>query len=119
MPQVTLQAILVGMVLLVIIDTPWLLINQTWAGGMIRSIQGSSMSIRAVPAILVYLFMAYLLLIPKTYAEAFIMGACVYGVYDATNYATLKDYSPLFAVADTTWGGVLLSTAWWIRKKYM
>jgi uncharacterized membrane protein len=119
MPEVTLQALLVGIVLLIIIDIPWLLINQSWAGGMIKSIQGSAMSIRLGPALLVYLFMSYLLLIPESYGEAFIMGACIYGVYDATNYATLKAYSAAFAIADTTWGGVLMSTAWWIRKNYL
>jgi len=118
MIRVTLKSIVIGAVLLMLIDLPWLYINQSWASKMIRGIQGSAMKVRFLPAILVYVFMAYILLIPKSYGEAFLMGAAVYGVYDATNYATLDKYCPVFAVADTLWGGVLLSSAWWVRKNY-
>jgi len=68
---------------------------------------------------MVYLLLAYLLTVPRTVEEAFLLGAATYGVYDATNYATLKNYSPVFAVADTLWGGILLSTAWIIRRKWV
>lgn len=115
MIRVTLNSMAIGTVLLMAIDIPWLYINQSWASKMIRGIQYAPMKIRLLPAALVYVFMAYLLLIPKSYGEAFLMGVAVYGVYDATNYATLDRYCPVFAVADTLWGGVLLSTAWWIR----
>lgn len=74
------------------------------------------MKIRVLPAIITYIFLAYLLTIPKSMGEAFLIGFATYGVYDATNYATLKGYSPTFAVADTLWGGVLMSAAWSARK---
>lgn len=32
------------------------------------------------------------------------LGACVYGVYNATNMAIFKDYDYKTALADTTWG---------------
>jgi len=115
----SLRSFIIGALLLMVIDIPWLYINQTWAGSMIQTIQGSKITLRYFPALLVYLFMSYLLTFPTSYNEAFLMGACVYGVYDATNYATIKDYDPIFAVADTTWGGILLSSAWWIQKKYL
>ena len=119
MTRITLKSIVLGSILLLIIDSPWLYVNQKWAGSMIQKIQGSPISIRIFPSILVYVFMAYLLTIPKSYGEAFLMGAAVYGVYDATNYATIKNYSPTFAIADTTWGGILMSTAWWVKEKYL
>ena len=84
---------------------------------MIRSIQGSPVKLRIIPAIIVYLLLAYIVSIPKSMLEAFLLGAATYGVYDATNYATLTNYSPTFAMADTLWGGVLLSTAWWVQKR--
>ena len=109
-------SILVSAVLILLLDLPWLYINQSWAGSMIRNIQGSPMKIRVLPAIITYIFLAYLLTIPKSMGEAFLIGSATYGVYDATNYATLKRYSPNFAVADTLWGGALMSAAWWARK---
>lgn len=33
-----------------------------------------------------------------------IFGFCVYGVYNGTNYATLKNYDVGTAVIDTLWG---------------
>ena len=110
---------LVSAVLLLALDIPWLYVNQGVAGSMIRSIQGSPVELRVIPAIIVYFLLAYLLTIPSSAKEAFLLGAATYGVYDATNYATLKNYSHVFAVADTLWGGILLSTAWIIRKDYI
>ena len=119
MIRVTALSMLVSGVLILVLDLPWLYINQKWAGTMIRSIQGSPMKIRMVPALITYVFLAYLLHVPKTVGEAFLLGLATYGVYDATNYATLTKYSPTFAVADTLWGGALLSAAWWIRNRYL
>jgi len=119
MMRITPVSILVSAVLIFVLDIPWLYINQEWAGSMIRSIQGSAMKVRIVPALITYVFLAYLVHIPKSMAEAFLLGVAVYGVYDATNYATLTKYSPTFAVADTLWGGLLMSAAWWIRGRYL
>lgn len=33
-----------------------------------------------------------------------LMGFIVYGVFDLTNISILKDYPPLFALADVSWG---------------
>ena len=117
--MLTLSSLVISAVLLLVLDIPWLYVNQNVAGSMIRAIQGSSVQLRIVPSVIVYLLLAYLLTVPKTVEEAFLLGAATYGVYDATNYATFKNYSPVFAVADTLWGGILLSTAWIIRRKYI
>ena len=119
MIRITALSMLVSAVLILVLDIPWLYINQSWAGTMIRSIQGSPMKVRYLPALITYVFLAYLLHIPRSVGEAFLLGAATYGVYDATNYATLTKYSPTFAVADTLWGGALMSAAWWIRNRYL
>lgn len=36
-----------------------------------------------------------------------LMGACVFGVYDFTNHATVKDYPITFALVDTSWGAFM------------
>jgi uncharacterized membrane protein len=40
-----------------------------------------------------------------------LLGAVVYGVYNGTNYATLKDYPISTAIADTMWGMFVVGTA--------
>lgn len=39
--------------------------------------------------------------------KSFVFGLLIYGVYDFTNMATLKDWPLLVSVVDMTWGGVL------------
>jgi uncharacterized membrane protein len=39
--------------------------------------------------------------------SAFIFGFLIYGIYDFTNLATLKDWPILVSAVDMVWGGVL------------
>jgi len=94
-------------VIILIVDLPWLLAGSKFSKSMIRSIQGSDLEVRYLPSIVVYLALAYLVCLPKSLSEAFLLGLCVYAVYDFTNFATLKNYSFRFAVLDSIWGGIL------------
>jgi uncharacterized membrane protein len=40
---------------------------------------------------------------------AFFLGIFVYGVYETTTLALLRNWSPMTAVIDTTWGGALFA----------
>ena len=51
--------------------------------------------------------------------DAFVLGFVMYGVYDATSYAVLKDWDETLAVIDTLWGGVLLATTTLITKFWL
>jgi len=110
--------LLKSMALIILIDTPWLLLTRPLAERMILDIQGSKIVLRILPAILVYVFLAYLHTIPKSPLEAFMLGASVYGVYDFTNYSTIKNYSLQFALLDTTWGGILMTIVYFIGNKW-
>jgi uncharacterized membrane protein len=52
---------------------------------------------------------------------AFFLGVFVYGVYETTTLALLRNWSPMTAVIDTTWGGALfaLSTYFFYTYKSM
>lgn len=71
-----------------------------------------------LPAVITYILMALLVVffvLPQTegrgWVEAFglgcLMGFCVYGVFDMTNLAILKNYPVPFALADMAWGTFL------------
>ncbi len=102
-------------VLIFLVDIPWLYAVSGWSGEMVRDIQGSSLQMRIVPAAVVYLALGYLATLPKSILEAFGIGAATYAVYDFTNLAILKQYDPMFAIADTLWGGTLMAIVYWIR----
>jgi uncharacterized membrane protein len=110
--------ILVLALLLFVVDIPWLYGISAWSNSMIRAIQGSSIEFNSLAAAVVYLALGYLLTIPTSTLQAFMMGSATYAVYDFTNLAILKNYSPTFAVADTLWGGTLFAIAYNLKEYF-
>jgi len=92
---------------LFLVDIFWLATGGIYGRKMIELIQGQPIQLRFVSTIIVYLFLAYMLLQTKSANEAFLYGVCIYGVYDFTNHAVFQQYDWKFAIADTLWGGVL------------
>jgi len=93
--------------IIILVDLPWLVLGSKKSSSMIKDIQGSDLSVKWIPSIIVYVALSYLALLPKTNLEAFLLGSAVYAVYDFTNLATLNKYKTWFAVSDSLWGGIL------------
>ena len=49
---------------------------------------------------------------------AFFLGVFVYGVYETTTLALLRNWSPMTAVIDTTWGGALFALSTYLFYTY-
>ena len=49
---------------------------------------------------------------------AFFLGVMVYGVYETTTLALLRNWSPTTAVIDTTWGGALFALSAYLFHMY-
>jgi len=105
-------------VIFLAIDSIWLSIVGPTAHNMILKIQGSPLSIRIIPAILIYFVLGYLVTVPKDLTGAFLLGFSTYAIYDLTNYAMFKKYLLSFAVGDMIWGGVLMASVWYIKDKW-
>lgn len=100
--------------LLLILDLLWItFIFGKPFSQMIRNVQGSEMKINLMGMIIAYIILATfaIFIIPKTknVYEAFLTGILTYGIYDSTNYATLKNWDPKIAIVDSLWGGILFS----------
>jgi uncharacterized membrane protein len=94
--------------LFIVCDLPWLYASSSTVQPMIKKIQGGMpIEMRWGAAVPVYFALAYLVQVPKSTAEAGLVGLSTYAVYDFTNLSTLKDYKLDFAVADSLWGGIL------------
>ena len=104
--------------IIIVVDLPWLILGSKTSKSMILSIQGSELTLRWLPALVVYFALAYLAQLPTNNLEAFLLGLCVYAVYDFTNYATLKNYSFNFAIIDSLWGGVLFLIVFNVLKYF-
>ncbi len=85
------------------------MLMSSTAQKLVLRIQGSELHVRIVPALVVYIALAYLVTQVETPTEAFKMGVAVYAVYDFTNLALFKNYTLSFALMDSLWGGILLA----------
>jgi len=80
----------------------------------IMIVQGSHLTLNPSGAIGCYLFLIFAIyhfIIKKnaSISDAFLLGASIYGVYEFTNYATLKNWQTTTIIMDTTWGGILFA----------
>jgi uncharacterized membrane protein len=85
-------------------------------------------AIRIVPALFVWTLIPIGIIVfvlpkskdlKKTVFYGAIYGFIVYGVYDFTNYAILRDYSLIMAIVDLIWGTFLCSLVSGIGKIIM
>lgn len=104
---------------MLIIDMAWLTSRASTHKSLFKAIQGTDLEPRLIPAALVYLLIPaaviYFAVSPNTSLSAAtldgaLLGLAMYGLYDLTNYATLKAYTLEMTVIDTLWGGALCAT---------
>jgi uncharacterized membrane protein len=110
-----LYQLLIIAVTLIAIDAVFLMAIKKYFNAQITLVQGSPLVLNMIGATGCYLFLIFVLyhfIIKKgaSVLEAFLLGASIYGVYEFTNYATLKEWKFLTVAMDTTWGGVLFAT---------
>lgn len=101
-------------VIMVIFDAIYLNAIGNIYGDQVAKVQRTAMNVKWEGAVACYLLMIaglYYFIIKdnRSVFDAFLLGILVYGVYDATTYAIFKKWSPLLAVVDTLWGGVLFA----------
>lgn len=98
-----------AVLLLIFIDMPWLFLIGETAQKLVFRIQGSDLKLKYIPALVVYLALAYLVTKTESPMEAFKVGVATYAVYDFTNLAMFKNYTLQFALMDSIWGGILFA----------
>ena len=115
----TVQKILILAVLTAIIDLPWLFIQGQTVQDLIQDIQADrSMNVRLWGAVPVYLALGYLVSEIHSAPRAFLTGLATYAVYDFTQIVTFDKYPVWFAMADSTWGGILMALVWWVGLQF-
>ncbi len=104
MAQMKLSAVLIAALVLLIIDIPWLAFTKyVVRDPFYESARGG----RLWAAVLVYLAMAYLLLLQPNAIQAAKVGLATYAVYDFTNMALFGSLGLLTGFSDVLWGGTL------------
>jgi uncharacterized membrane protein len=114
-----LQKILGLSLLALILDLPWLYIQGPAVQDIIRNIQvDRSMNVRLWGAVPVYLAIGYLVSQINSAPRAFLAGMATYAIYDFTQIVTFDKYPVWFALADSLWGGLLVSLIWWVGRHF-
>ena len=93
-------------------------------GKMVKNIQKDDMQLNVYGAIGAYILMIlavykFIIMERKPPSDAFILGLCIYGVFDFTNYAIFKKYNMLTGLLDMFWGGILYYVVTWITYKVL
>jgi uncharacterized membrane protein len=106
--------ILITAIVLLLTDFIYLSLLNGYFKNQIQKVQGSPIKIKYLGAALCYIFLIiglyYFIIKPhKSVQDAFLFGLVIYGVYETTSYALLKDWSLLTVFMDTLWGGVLFA----------
>ncbi len=104
--------------ILPLVDFIYLNLISPYFKQQIRDVQGKDSDLRIIPTILCYIALVVALYIfvintddtkENKILKAFILGLCIYAVYEMTNYALLDNWRVKTVVIDTLWGGVLFA----------
>ena len=96
----------------IVIDYFYLSFIKNKFNKMINHIQGSDIELNYIAAGICYLLLIFCLkyfVIDKKFTnlEAFYLGVIIYGIYETTSAATIKNWSNEIILIDTLWGGIL------------
>jgi uncharacterized membrane protein len=93
----------------------------SYFGSVLKSIQGSPMRLNVYYAALCYVLIAFSIFYFRviqglSILNMFILGTCIYGIYELTNAATFKNWPLFMVVVDSLWGGILYSSVAYLLK---
>jgi uncharacterized membrane protein len=115
--------LLVSAIILVCLDAVYLNFFKGYFGKQVSRVQGSEMQLNYLAAIICYIFIIiglnYFIIRPRrSVNDAFLLGIVIYGVYETTNWAIFKNWSPISVIMDTLWGGILFGLTTFIVRGF-
>jgi len=110
----SVREVLISIVALLVLDGIYIYLTHKIFADQIINIQRVVMTLKPLGAIVCYALLIaglnyFIIQRNRSIPEAFFVGLVIYGVYDSTNYATLKKWEPSVAIMDTLWGGSLFA----------
>ena len=119
MSLMNVKALVLSVIFFLVLDALFIgAFMKDWQSLLLR-VQGEKMEVRMLSALAVYVIMilawVYFVyrpfLVHKSVGEAVktgaILGFCIYGVFELTNFAIIKKWDLKFVVMDTLWGASL------------
>lgn len=109
--------------LLLLLDAVYISTFNGFLNKLFKRVQGGrKLSVKYGGFLATYLFMTsiiyYFGIIKKFQSsDMFLLGLSIYGVYELSNYTTLKDWNLKMVILDTLWGGILYASTFYLIKK--
>ena len=106
--------------LVLVVDFIWIgvIAKNMYKKGLAK-VQGFPIKFRPIGAIVAYILLIVgLTIFVNDWLSGSIMGLVTYGIYNATNYATLSNYSEQLAITDTLWGTILSAFVGFVTKEF-
>ena len=94
----------------------------------IAAVQRVALQFRPLGAVICYILLItglyyFILRTRRPIFDAFFLGIVIYGVYESTTYALLKQWKLKTMIMDTLWGGILFALTtgivYWVSDKFM
>lgn len=116
------KALIISGTILLVLDLTYLFVFKDFMLPILYKVQKAEVKVNLKSALACYIILVsglYYFIIKKNAPpkDAFLLGVLINGVYETTNYAFFKDWSPLLVFIDTLWGGILLMTTTIIYNK--
>jgi uncharacterized membrane protein len=107
--------IIASSLILLTLDALFLYASSSFFGKQILDVQRTPLQINMIGAVACYIFLIFglnyfILREKRSVLDAFLLGFVIYGVYETTSLALLKDWRLKTAMIDTLWGGILFAT---------
>jgi uncharacterized membrane protein len=107
--------LLVSAVLLLVLDSIFIYFMSKTFKSQVFDVQHFPLRVNMLGAALCYGFLIFglyyfILRQHRPVLDAFLLGLVVYGVYETTSLALLKEWRWSTVLIDTLWGGVLLAS---------
>lgn len=110
--------------ILLMIDSIYLNFIGNYFSNQISLVQKESMKINYVGFVITYFFLTlvlyhFIIKENKNYVDAFILGICVYAVYEYTNYSLFTNWKFQTTLIDTVWGGLLFVITTYVYNNFV
>jgi uncharacterized membrane protein len=110
----SVREVLISIFALLVLDGIYIYLTHKIFADQIINVQRVVMTLKPMGAVVCYALLIaglnyFIIQRNRSIPEAFFLGSVIYGVYDSTNYATLKKWESSVAIMDTLWGGSLFA----------
>ena len=110
--MIVFQRLFFILLLILLLDFVYISFFRNDFVNLFKNVQKSPLKINKFGFVITYMlltFTVYYFGFVKQFTskDMFILGVCVYGVYEFTNLTTLKNWEMKMTLLDTLWGGIL------------